>query len=57
MGALRERAAGHDVSIRSTNRSHVGGHKALATDLQVPGGDSEFPGFRSARRPHRGPEV
>jgi predicted TIM-barrel fold metal-dependent hydrolase len=40
VGALRERAAGHDVSIRSTNRSHVGAHKALSTDLQVPGGDS-----------------
>jgi predicted TIM-barrel fold metal-dependent hydrolase len=36
VGALRERAAGHDVSIRSTNASHVGAHKALATDLEVP---------------------
>jgi predicted TIM-barrel fold metal-dependent hydrolase len=36
VGALRERAAGHDISIRSTNRSHVGAHKALSTDLQVP---------------------
>jgi predicted TIM-barrel fold metal-dependent hydrolase len=34
--ALRQQAAGHDVSIRSTNRSHVGAHKALATDLDVP---------------------
>jgi predicted TIM-barrel fold metal-dependent hydrolase len=40
VGALRERAAGHDVSIRSTNRSHVGAHKALSADLQVPGGDA-----------------
>ncbi|HKA83913.1 MAG TPA: amidohydrolase family protein [Acidimicrobiales bacterium] len=36
VGALRERAAGHDVTIRSTNASHVGAHKALATDLEVP---------------------
>jgi predicted TIM-barrel fold metal-dependent hydrolase len=36
VGALRERAAGHDVGIRSTNASHVGAHKALATDLEVP---------------------
>ena len=36
VGALRERAAGHDVSIRSTNAAHVGAHKALATDLEVP---------------------
>jgi predicted TIM-barrel fold metal-dependent hydrolase len=36
VGALRQQAAGHDVSIRSTNRSHVGAHKALATDLDVP---------------------
>jgi predicted TIM-barrel fold metal-dependent hydrolase len=36
VGALRERAAGHDISIRSTNRSHVGAHKALSTDLSVP---------------------
>jgi len=36
VGALRERAAGHDISIRSTNRSHVGTHKALSTDLEPP---------------------
>jgi hypothetical protein len=36
VGALRERAAGHDISIRSTNRSHVGAHNALSTDLAVP---------------------
>jgi predicted TIM-barrel fold metal-dependent hydrolase len=36
VGALRESAAGHDVSIRSTNAAHVGAHKALATDLEVP---------------------
>ena len=37
VGALRQQAAGHDISIRSTNRSHVGAHKALSTDLQPPG--------------------
>ncbi|MGH9228197.1 MAG: amidohydrolase family protein [Acidimicrobiales bacterium] len=36
VGALRQRAAGHDVSIRSTNRSHVGSHKALSADLEAP---------------------
>jgi len=33
VATLRHRAAGHDVSIRSTNRSHVGGHATLSTDL------------------------
>ena len=36
VGALRQQAAGHDVSIRSTNRSHVGAHKALSSDLEAP---------------------
>src|ERR687892_73304 len=36
VGALRQRAVGHDISVRSTNRSHVGAHKARATDLEVP---------------------
>ena len=36
VGALRESARGHDVSIRSTNATKVGQHKALATDLSVP---------------------
>lgn len=39
VGALRAQAAGHDVSIRSTNASKVGGHATKAVDLQatVPG--------------------
>jgi hypothetical protein len=36
VGALRQQAAGHDVSIRSTNAAHVGAHRALSTDLEVP---------------------
>ena len=36
VGALRASARGHDVSIRSTNSTKVGQHKALATDLSVP---------------------
>ena len=36
VGALRASARGHDVSIRSTNATKVGQHKALATDLGVP---------------------
>jgi predicted TIM-barrel fold metal-dependent hydrolase len=35
VGALRQQAAGHDVSIRSTNRSHVGAHRSLSTDLEA----------------------
>jgi predicted TIM-barrel fold metal-dependent hydrolase len=38
VGALRARAAGHDVSIRSTNASRVGKHAARSVDLSVPGG-------------------
>jgi predicted TIM-barrel fold metal-dependent hydrolase len=34
VGALRAKAAGHDVSIRSTNASRVGAHATLATDLE-----------------------
>jgi len=33
VGALRRRAAGHDVAIRSTNARHVGHHATLAADL------------------------
>jgi len=33
VGALRGRAAGHDVSIRSTNSAHVGRHAKRAVDL------------------------
>jgi hypothetical protein len=33
VGALRRRAAGHDVSIRSTNSSHVGAHARRSVDL------------------------
>jgi len=33
VGALRERAKGHDVSLRSTNATKVGGHATKATDL------------------------
>jgi hypothetical protein len=36
VGALRARAAGHDVAIRSTNATRVGAHATLATDLNVP---------------------
>ena len=39
VGALRQRAAGHDVTIRSTNASHVRGHATLATDLIAPSRD------------------
>jgi predicted TIM-barrel fold metal-dependent hydrolase len=39
VGARRQRAAGHDVSIRSTNPSHVGAHSALSTDLEAAAGD------------------
>jgi Amidohydrolase len=38
VGALRARAAGHDVSIRSTNASRVWQHAARSVDLSVPGG-------------------
>jgi predicted TIM-barrel fold metal-dependent hydrolase len=34
VGALRQRAAGHDTSIRSTNRSKVGAHATRAMDLR-----------------------
>jgi len=34
VGALRQRAAGHDISIRSTNRSKVGAHATRAMDLR-----------------------
>ena len=37
VGALRAKAAGHDVSIRSTNASKVGQHATRAVDLAVPG--------------------
>ncbi len=33
VGALRRKAAGHDVSIRSRNASHVGRHATLSVDL------------------------
>jgi len=33
VAALRRRAAGHDVSIRSTNSRHVGAHASLSVDL------------------------
>jgi len=33
VGALRQRAAGHDVSIRSTNASKVGMHATRSVDL------------------------
>ena len=36
VGALRARAAGHDVSIRSVAPDKVGAHAAKATDLYVP---------------------
>jgi hypothetical protein len=36
VAALRERAAGHDVAIRSTNASNVGKHKSRAVDLGTP---------------------
>jgi predicted TIM-barrel fold metal-dependent hydrolase len=35
VGALRARAAGHDVSIRSTSTRAVGAHRTQATDLQA----------------------
>jgi hypothetical protein len=37
VGALRARAAGHDVSIRSTNARKIGQHAARSVDLMVPG--------------------
>lgn len=37
VGALRARAKGHDVAIRSTNASKVGQHATRAVDLAVPG--------------------
>jgi len=36
VGALRRRAAGHDVSIRSTNASKVGRHATRSVDLLGP---------------------
>ena len=39
VGALREKAKGHDVAIRSVNASNIGKHAALATDLLVPSND------------------
>ncbi len=36
VGALRERAAGHDVSIRSVNADKVGRHAARSVDLMTP---------------------
>ena len=36
VGALRARAVGHDVSIRSVAPEKVGAHAALAADLYVP---------------------
>ncbi len=36
VGALRASAAGHDVSIRSTNAAKVGQHASRAVDLSVP---------------------
>src|SRR5262249_6722602 len=36
VGALRARAVGRDVSIRSTNAAKVGHHATGATDLYVP---------------------
>ncbi len=37
VGALRANAAGHDVAIRSTNASNVGGHATKAVALAIPG--------------------
>jgi hypothetical protein len=37
VGALRAKAAGHDVSIRSVNRDKIGQHASRAVDLAVPG--------------------
>ena len=39
VGALREKAKGHDVAIRSVNKANIGKHAALATDLMVPSND------------------
>jgi hypothetical protein len=36
VAALRARAIGHDVAIRSTNASRVGHHAARAVDLSTP---------------------
>jgi hypothetical protein len=36
VGALRAKAAGHDVSIRSTNAKAVGQHATRSVDLAVP---------------------
>ena len=37
VGALRARAAGHDVAIRSVRPDMVGQHASRAVDLAVPG--------------------
>jgi predicted TIM-barrel fold metal-dependent hydrolase len=37
VGALRDRARGHDVAIKSVNASSVGHHAARSVDLLVPG--------------------
>jgi hypothetical protein len=37
VGALRAKAVGHDVSIRSTSAAKVGQHASRAVDLSVPG--------------------
>ena len=36
VGALRARAAGHDVAIRSVNAGNVGKHATRAVDLGTP---------------------
>ena len=36
VGALRARAVGHDVAIRSTNAAKVGHHAVRSVDLGVP---------------------
>jgi hypothetical protein len=37
VGALRARAAGHDVSLRSVKADKVGQHATRSVDLPVPG--------------------
>jgi hypothetical protein len=37
VGALRARAVGHDVSIRSVKPENVGAHATRSVDLAVPG--------------------
>ena len=37
VGALRARAVGHDVALRSVNPDAVGKHAARSVDLPVPG--------------------